>query len=119
VPLIFKIPKMNDFLVSTSVSTTKPYIGSMVGGPGCFTVGNKGVYYSKMGRRDDEMAYVYHSEKRRRRFTKGMIGKGRKAVEGKIKTVEATWSTRVFAIPLARIKNVKQHSRHFVVELLK
>lgn len=110
-PLIFKLPKLNDFLVATTKGRTKPEINRAIRTPLAYTISSVGVYYGAVGSRhtDNDFAYVYHAEKKRDRFA-GPSGKKKKVVEG-------GWTLRVFKIPLSRIKKIKQHERHFVVEL--
>lgn len=111
-PLIFKIPKLNDFLVASKTSRHKPDIGEVVRVPLAATYSGKGSHYATIGRRfSDDKIYVYHTEKVRDRW-KGPAGKRRKSVEGH-------WKTRVFAIPADRVKTVTQGTRHFTIELAK
>lgn len=127
-PLIFKTPKLNDFLIATKKSRTKPTIGDAVRGLGlAWTCGSKGAYYGAVVRdRNDDFVYVYHAEKVRDRWGLAVVEyfksgpkKGQVKNVTKSKLVEGGWTLRVFKIPADRVKKVKQFERHFVVELAK
>lgn len=124
-PLVFKTPKMNDFLVATKKSRNKPTINDAVRTPLAWTCSGKGVHYSAVGRdRNDDFIYVYHAAKVRDRWGMAKVEyyksgpqKGQVKNVTKPKLVEGGWTLRVFKIPASRVKRVKQFDRHFVVEL--
>lgn len=112
--------KMNDFKVAQTKHATKPHPRQAISTNLFFTIGNKGTYLSN---RSNDLIYVYHVEKTRAKFTQkktilnkhGGIGLQNRTVSTKVR--DAGWTMRVFAFPSAIVKTVKQHTRHFNIEI--
>jgi hypothetical protein len=121
--IVSRKPKMNDFRVASMTRNHPIGYGDAYAGTLAFTISGKGSHLSAIGRRDDDHIFVYHVEKKRPKFTQkksivnrhGGIGLVHRTTSTKVRDIE--WTVRVFKFPKAIVKSVKQHKRHFDIEL--
>lgn len=87
------------------------------------TFDGKGNYHGDVSRTGDKFIYVYHAEKRRRRYKQ--VERVFNKVDGKTQQVTVStkmtdkhWIVRLFRFPYDQVKSVKQHQHHFDIELI-
>jgi hypothetical protein len=118
--LIQKRFKQNDFLFASRSAYSKTDPGSMFAGVLVHTIGNVGNYLRDI--RDTDHVYAYHAEKQRAKFTQKKVRTGGKDTDKVMQTQstkvrEGKWVVRLFKIPVDKVKSIKQHKRHFVLEM--
>lgn len=113
--LVQKRKKLNDFVWSRKFTHNKPTMEF------AWTCGGLGVYFTN--HRDEDHVYLYHTEKVRPKFKRVVEYYKTGARKGQVKKSEMVqvreggWATRIFKIPKAMVKNVRQHTRHCDVVL--
>jgi hypothetical protein len=116
--LIQRKAKMNDFRVASTTKNHQPQLSEAYSGVLGHTIGNKGSYLTDHRNRD--FVFVYHMEKKRPKWTQKKVwSKGDQRDNTKSTQVRpGGWTLRVFKVPKDRVKSVKQHARHFDLELV-
>jgi len=121
--LIQRKLKMNDFRVASMTRNYKIGVGDAYRGTLGHAISNKGTHLSAIGPRDDDFIFVFHLEKKRPKFVQKQVlvkngygGTPRNTTKSaKIRDTE--WTIRVFKFPKNIVKSVKQHARHFDIEI--
>lgn len=118
--LIQKRFKQNDFLFSSRSAYSKTDPASLFSGVLVHTIGKQGSFLRDI--RDTDHVYAYHAEKQRAKFTQKKVRTGGKGAEHVTQTQstkirEGKWVVRLFKIPVDKVKSIKQHKRHFVLEM--
>lgn len=116
--LIQKRFKQNDFLFATRTASHKVDASQLHRGVLVYSHSNLGNCLRDVS--DSDHIYVYHAEKKRVKFVqtkKKVVGLGMNYITESEKVSEGQWVVRLFRIPVAKVKSVKQHKRHFVLEM--